>query len=1110
MDAEGKLCFMDAKEFRKVFDIKSRSKNQPNSSDKKPILRDMFKNVYTPGLPQEAGGTTVKRSWTERQMYRAFINVVAKNKLCPEYKFTLSANKGDKDDPTKQRVDVAMFKGKAPKDGAPHWDEQALWVEFKRDDVADPFKGNTLAPKSTKREDTWAQLITYAARIFETQHRTHLYSVLICGPTAYIMRWDRSGVIVTEGFNYIKEDELLADFLSSFVCMSPAQQGYDTTVEPVEPGSADYKAMDNAVETCKDTLDYVKGYFKASLVGGARRWRVRVEGYEQPFLIGNPHFRSWGVFGRGTKGFVAYEAKKEKFFWLKDTWRIDLDGMEKEGKIILELEEAGVENIPTVVCHEDVLHEINGERIAQSTLAHEYLRKAHQEARKERKAKTVETKRRLGRAAAGNKAKRSSKQPHSEAKKSKGRKQANEASSTGSGTSVIDGSARSDEQERVVGQSSDGDGEENGASTSGATRAQQQARSGSPHADEAANDGDSTVEEAAQSPITGQEAAHPFTSKDDVSQHSTPAKGLVESPAIEQPQAQSSSLTSEDGGTGGQNLSNVASSSSQKQISAEDEDPDTTPVGAEPLLRSYTHYRLVEEEVGMRLEEFDNGFQLTTTVTDALEAHSQAVSKASRIHRDVSPNNIVVIFYKTATEGKFLRRGILCDWEFSKRIEDDPTLEQRRQINRTGTWQFQSAIVLLQPAKSVEIADELEAFFYVLLYCSLRYIHNTCRDLVRYMSNLFDLAVFSNDDYWCPILKYHTVAAGELIWLAKEIHFLSAGVASGGTADKQPLNAIFSTLLNWFKARYVVAEADGTLAPPEYLIRAAHDELVASQTSARDSDVEESEEDDETSQLQTLFGRKVGQRDLFADDHVEQEQLDDATSVVERKRAVNLESHDPMLNLLARAISKQKWPAKDGAGDQLPGHTHGKILQADDPDAIATRTRQRKRNANASIDENGSNDIDERPAKRQRKIPALQLNRASASRGTKRGASDDDNSDGPFKPPAKRVRTLRTAAPASQLHVAPAASGSSTSRPRPASKPSSRTRKTDISMSPPLVPAPSRGSANAPVASGSRPSRSRAAQDQSSTDEAADGAINVGTRRSGRLSAKDKGKARAY
>ncbi|KZT04461.1 uncharacterized protein LAESUDRAFT_761033, partial [Laetiporus sulphureus 93-53] len=275
-------------------------------------------------------------------------------------------------------------------------------------------------------------------------------------------------------------------------------------------------------------------------------------------------------------------------------------------------------------------------------------------------------------------------------------------------------------------------------------------------------------------------------------------------------------------------------------------------------------------------------------------------------------------------------------------------------------------------------------------------------------------------------------------------------------------------------------------------------------------DVEESEEDDETSQLQTLFGRKVGQRDLFADDHVEQEQLDDATSVVERKRAQNLESHDPMLNLLARAISKQKWPAKDGAGDQLPGHTHGKrILEADDPDAIATRTRQRKRSANASVDEHGSSDIDERPAKRQMKISAPQFNRASGSRGTKRGASDNDSSDGPFKPPAKRVRTLRTAAPASQLHVAPAASGSRTRGPRPASKPSSRTRKADISMPPPLVPAPSRGSANAPVASGSRPSRSRAAQDQSSTEEAADGAI-VGTRRSGRLSAKDKGKARAY
>ncbi|KZT03954.1 uncharacterized protein LAESUDRAFT_761542 [Laetiporus sulphureus 93-53] len=1103
MDGEGKLCFKDAEEFREILNITSSSKKPPKGSSGKPVRRDMFKKVYP---IRRAGATTVKRSWRERQMYQAFINVVKDNELCPGYKFTSLADKGDKDDPTKQRVDVVMFKEVAPTNSATHWGDQALWIEFKRDGAADPFKGDRLAAKKLRRADTWAQLITFAARVFETQHRTHLYSILVCGRTAYIMRWDRSGVLVTKGFDYIANDELLADFLRSFARMTPTQQGYDTTAEPVELGSEDYVRMDNAVNECKNTFDCAKDYFRASLADGAPRWRVRVEGYAEPFLIGNPHFRSWGVFGRGTKVFVAYEAMKDKFFWLKDVWRIDLDSMEKEGKIITELHEVGEEDIiPTVICQGDVSHEINDERVAQSTLAQKYFKKAHEEARKERKAKTVETKRRQGRAAAGNKlSNRSSKRAHSVAKQSKGRNQANEASSTDGVTNTIDGPARSDEQEHVVGQPSINDGEENRAGTSRFARTsleQQHTRSSSPHADEAINDENSTVKEAAQSPTTEQETAQPFMSKGGVVQRSSPAKGLI------QPSATEHSSALEGGGVASQNLSNVASSSCQEQASAEDEDTDATPLGSKPSIMKYTHYRLVEKEVGKHLEEFRDGLHLLSAVGDALIAYSQAVTKARRVPLDVSPNNIVAVFLKTTRGGKIhvVVRGLLFDWEFSKLLEDDPALKKRRQIDRTGTWQFQSAMVLLPPAKSVEIADELESFFYVLLYCSLRYIHNTCSDLASYMPLLFDFAVFSNGDYWCPSHKDLIVTTGKLTFLATEVHFLSAGLERGaevGLRNSHPLNDVLSILLHWFKARYTVSRAESKLAPPEYLIHAAEDRSGSLQTSARDGD----EEKTRTSATQ------------MAENQAVRENIGAKVMAMEREQARKLATHNAMLNLIANAIVKRKWPQKDRAGDQLPGHSHEKRIlpkkttsraPAHDPDAIAMRPRQQKRTAHASVHEDSSDDTDERPAKRQRKTHAPRFTHASSSRGTKRGASDNDSSDGPLEPPGKRVRTSRTAAPVSQSCSAPAASGSRTSHSRPASKPSSRTRKADISTPPPPVPARSRGSANAPVASGSRSNRSRAAEDQSSTEKATDGVIS-GARRSMRLSAKDKGKARAY
>ncbi|KZT04636.1 uncharacterized protein LAESUDRAFT_682471 [Laetiporus sulphureus 93-53] len=1072
MDSEGKLCFKDGKEFREIFDITSSSKKPPNGSGRKPVRRDMFKKVYP---PRQAGDATVEQSWRERQMYQAFIDVVADNKLCPGYKFTSPADKGDKDDDTKQRVDVAMFKEVAPTDGAPHWGDQALWVEFKRDGAADPFKDNELAANKLKRSDTWAQLITYAARVFETQHRTHLYSILICGRTAYIMRWDRSGVIVTKGFNYITKAELLADFLISFAGMSPAQQGYDTTAELVEPGSADYELMDNAVTDCQLTAQYVKDYFIESLADDAPRWRLKVEGYIRPFLVGKPHFRSWGVFGRGTKGFVAYEAVERKFCWLKDTWRIDLLGMEKEGTIIIELEKEGVVNIPSVLCHGDVLHEVGDELVAQSTLAQKYLEDMREDALNVDNTKKAETKGRPGRPAS-RKAQRNSKISQRGAKQNQAYNQVAEASSSRQVTSIDNEFPQSDEQQEVAGKSSSSEqGEENGGSTSVAVQTsmgEQQARPGSSlHAHDAAHVGNSIAEENVNSSATTeQEAAQPSTSGQ---QHVT-----------------------------------------------EEQDDSANHAGPQIPIRKYTHYRLVENEVGMRLEHFRSGVELVSATCDALIAHSQAFEKASRIHRDVSSNNIVIVL-DPGNEDE--TQGLLCDWEFSKLVATDPAVERQRQINRTGTWQFQSAMVLLQPAKAVEVADELEAFYYVLLYNALRYLHNTCSDLPELMSGLFDLAVFSNNDYWCPTHKYLTVTSGQLKWLAQKIYFLPAKLPTGTQVDvdalsnEHPLNGILSTLLDWFKARYVVADADGKLNPPNYLRRAAAKASHPAPSLAPENDGDQAQKVQVAANLQAKWRRVATQSDLIAQNEAAQKRIKANTIVEQRDLARNLETHEAMISLLINTMAHKDWPTKDRAGDQLPGHSHGKVIlheetshePAPDPDAIATRTRQRKRSAHASVDDNSFDETDERPAKRRTKIPAPQFTRASSSRGTKRGASDDDGSDGPLEPPAKRARTSRTTAPASQLRNAPAASGSRTNRPRPASKPSSRTRKADISMPPPPVPADSRGSANAPAASRSRSSRSQAVQGHSPTNEAADVAI-TGARRSGRLSAKDKGKARAY
>src|SRR5580693_197572 len=110
-------------------------------------------------------------------------------------------------------------------------------------------------------------------------------------------------------------------------------------------------------------------------------------------------------------------------------------------------------------------------------------------------------------------------------------------------------------------------------------------------------------------------------------------------------------------------------------------------------------------------------------------AHTAAYDKTRILHRDVSAGNILI----TDNGG-----GILIDWDLSKKVKEyvDP---KPRQHSRTvgyrsrshlfyeklilaqGTWQFISVARLLDPRSTPhQISDDLESFFWVLLYQIIR------------------------------------------------------------------------------------------------------------------------------------------------------------------------------------------------------------------------------------------------------------------------------------------------------------------------------------------------------------------------------------------------------
>ncbi|KAI0256252.1 hypothetical protein BJV78DRAFT_1368246 [Lactifluus subvellereus] len=88
-------------------------------------------------------------------------------------------------------------------------------------------------------------------------------------------------------------------------------------------------------------------------------------------------------------------------------------------------------------------------------------------------------------------------------------------------------------------------------------------------------------------------------------------------------------------------------------------------------------------------------------------AHTVAFEKAGIFHRDVSAGNILI-----SGEGS----EMLIDWDLSKKVIKDVD-EEPRLHSRTGTWQFISIARLLEPRfRPHQVSDDLESFFWALLY----------------------------------------------------------------------------------------------------------------------------------------------------------------------------------------------------------------------------------------------------------------------------------------------------------------------------------------------------------------------------------------------------------
>jgi hypothetical protein len=204
--------------------------------------------------------------------------------------------------------------------------------------------------ETTRGTDTLGQITSYAAAHLGSQFRTHVYSVLIVKDQARILRWDRSGAIVTEAIPYNKSP-LLVEFFRRYSQAPPEMRGIDQSVS--DPTLEEELAAREALQADND-IDTVS---KVSKVSPAPLFKLGVpsNGGVRYFITNAPRSLFYTPPGRATRGFRAYDISEKTCFFLKDTWRIDLQDIQPEGLTYEKLQLAAVPNIPQCVAFGDIL-----------------------------------------------------------------------------------------------------------------------------------------------------------------------------------------------------------------------------------------------------------------------------------------------------------------------------------------------------------------------------------------------------------------------------------------------------------------------------------------------------------------------------------------------------------------------------------------------------------------------------------------------------------------------------------------------------------------------------------------------------------------------------------
>ncbi|KAI0334154.1 hypothetical protein GY45DRAFT_1270329 [Cubamyces sp. BRFM 1775] len=255
------------------------------------------------------------------------------------------------------------------------WGWMTMFIEVKTGQHPQPFlstkDGRWVPNPHPKAKEARVQIIKYAAELQLRQHRTFVYTALICCNMVWFIRWDRAGALVSEPIDYKLDPAPLLNFVHRVTSVSAEEQGYDPTVT---------LATDEQVAMFQRHADELpegwrKTYAQHALSDPGRYPICAVQCPDVPwldttkdkaldpdkprthtYLIGRYRSGYRSPTGRGGKCFIAYDVDRGCLVVLKDYWCANVSTVHRELDTYQRFHDTGVvENVAEAIAGGDVL-----------------------------------------------------------------------------------------------------------------------------------------------------------------------------------------------------------------------------------------------------------------------------------------------------------------------------------------------------------------------------------------------------------------------------------------------------------------------------------------------------------------------------------------------------------------------------------------------------------------------------------------------------------------------------------------------------------------------------------------------------------------------------------